>query len=91
MKRFFLSILLIFPVGLSAQDIVEFENGQAVNADEEDSNRGLSLALILAALTKADERVWEPTDFLGTVPAPRVGSVMIYDADNVKCQTYKRN
>lgn len=38
MKHFFLSILLIFPVGLSAQDLVEFENGKVADADDINSN-----------------------------------------------------
>ena len=38
MKRLFLSILLIFPVGLSAQDLVEFQNGQVADADDINAN-----------------------------------------------------
>ena len=41
MKHFFLSILLIFPVGLSAQDLVEFENGKVADADDINSNFNL--------------------------------------------------
>ena len=51
MKRFFLSILLIFPVGLSAQDLVEFENGQVADADDINSNFN-SLKLLIDSIEK---------------------------------------
>ena len=37
-KRFFPLILFIFPVGLSAQDLVEFENGKLANAEDINAN-----------------------------------------------------
>lgn len=38
MKRLFLFTLLILPLSLPAQDLVEFQNGQVADADDMNAN-----------------------------------------------------
>ena len=54
MKRLFLFTLLILPLSLPAQDLVEFQNGQVADADDMNANFS-SLKEAIDALSIEDE------------------------------------
>lgn len=58
MKRLLLSLILFFPTTLTAQELVEFENGQVADAD--DLNQSLNFLLAEIELLKARVSALEP-------------------------------
>ena len=85
MKHFFLSILLIFPVGLSAQDLVEFENGKVADADDINSNFNLLKEKIEAMPTDTSCAIEKSPDTV-TISCPNESAVVLdYDPNVGTC------
>ena len=85
MKHFFLSILLIFPVGLSAQDLVEFENGKVADADDINSNFNLLKEKIEEMPTDTSCAIEKSPDTV-TISCPNESAVVLdYDPNVGTC------